>query len=146
MKRRQAGMTLIEVVIATVIIAAAGTTIIGLLTSMSQRSAEAASQAQSTSIARAYLNEIRARSFTCSGAPVLRRDFDCVTRYSGLDETPTDRFGNAIPNLNDYRVQVAVTPVSIGPIAAADARLIIVTVSDAFGGRTVLSGVKTDHP
>jgi prepilin-type N-terminal cleavage/methylation domain-containing protein len=146
MKPRQTGMTLIEVVIATVIIAIAGSTIVGLLASMARHSADAMSQAQSTSIARAYLNEILARSFQCSGTPALRRDFDCVGRYHGLDEPPTDRFGTAIPNLSGYRVQVTVSPVALGPISAADARLIVVTVTDAFGGRTVLSGIKTDHP
>ena len=146
MRHAQRGMTLIEVVVATVIIAAAGGTIIGLLSTMSRRSAETMTQAQSASIANAYLQEILSRSFACTGTPVLRRDFTCVDHYNGIDEAPTDRFGNPVPNLSSYRVRVAVSQTAIGPIPAADVRRVVVTVVDPFGDSTVLSGIKTDHP
>jgi type II secretory pathway pseudopilin PulG len=146
MRHGQRGITLIEVVIATVIIAAVGGTIVGVLSTMARNSAASMTQAQSTSIANAYLQEILSRSFTCTGAPILRRDFNCVAHYNGIDEAPTDRFGNPVPNLGNYRVRVSVVQSAIGPIPAADVRRVTVTVNDPFGGATVLGGIKTNHP
>src|SRR5690606_19079683 len=69
--RSQRGMTLIELVVAIVVISMAAGTIIGLLAFMSRSSAEGMARVQSAAIANAYLQDI------------LRRDFDTVDGFDG---------------------------------------------------------------
>jgi hypothetical protein len=49
-----------------------------------------------------------------------RAEFDDVDDYDGLNESPTDMFGNQISGLDDYTVQVTV---SSGDPAQIDVRV-----------------------
>lgn len=148
MRQLARGMTLIEVVVAIVIIAGVGGTVLALLAGMSRQSAATLLDAQRASIAGAYLEEIVAQPFTCSGPAAGRAGFNCVGNYHGMDEAPTDRFGNVVTALAGYRVQVSAQPsvFGLGSIPAGDVLLVTVTVTDPFGGRSVLSGFRTRHP
>lgn len=142
------GFTLVELVVAIVVIAAAGATLVGLLAYISKRSAEDMAVAQSATLAQAYLGEIMGQPFNDPGGPpeAGRNDFDDIADYAMSNAAPTDRFGNALPNLSAYSVSVQIQQVALGAIPAPDARRITVTVTDPFGDRVVLSAFKTAHP
>lgn len=130
---RQAGMTLVEVVISIVVIAIAVGAVLGTLSLNVQHSADALATTQAVSIAEAYLEEISLKAFDDpdgTDAEALRSDFDDVDDYDGLvDVGAVDQFGAAIPELTGYTVAVAVTPSAALPgIAAADALRIDVRV------------------
>lgn len=154
--RSQAGATLIELVLAIVIVSAAASTIVGLLTMMARQSADMMVQSQSASIANAYLNEILVRTLGNPANPD-GQDATCTTAES-IDDYPgclpagnlvRDRAGNLIASFADYRVVVTVTqpgfPNPFGVIPTNQTRLVRVSVTSPFGDTTTISGFKTRH-
>jgi MSHA pilin protein MshD len=155
--RDQRGATLIELIVAIVIIAGAAGTIVGLLAAMSGNSANAMSQVQSASIANAYLDEILARSFADPGGPVEagRADADDVGDYRNASVLPDtlvrDRQGVALAEFANYRVAVAVTQPSWTvagwpAIPGANVWQVTVRVTSPTGEVTQLVGLKSKHP
>lgn len=110
------GVTLLELVIAIVVIgiAVAGTAQVFTLTT--GRSADPLMRQQALLIAEAYMEEILLKRMVdpdtntvCSGVPVARNLANSVCEYNGINDTGArDQFGNAIPGLTDYTVTVAV--------------------------------------
>lgn len=135
MRSHAKGFTLIETVIAIVILSTAGITLIGVLARMAQTSAEGLAHTQSIGIAASYLDHILSR-------PNLNDidDFDGEV-HTGAE----DAFGKAIPEFQDYSVEVDVRDnVSLHDIGgSADVRLVTITVTDPLGRRVVLSGFRT---
>lgn len=129
---RQHGFTLIELVVALVIIAMAATTIVGVMSSIATRSAEAMQQTQAGDIANAYLRDALSRPFS---APY-------VIDHAGA----RDHFGNGIASLADYRVRVAAvqsTTLAGNPIPPGDCLLITVDVTSPGGFAVMLRAFKT---
>lgn len=155
MNHRQCGATLIELIVAIVIITAAAGTIVALLATMSRNSAEAMVQAQSALIANAYLSEILSRSFTNpsnpNGQAANRSIAESVDDYPGClpDNRVRDRNGNLIANFLDYRVSVVITqpgfPNPANVVPANQTRLIQIAVTSPFGDVTRLAGFKASH-
>jgi MSHA pilin protein MshD len=152
MKARASGFTLIELVIAIVIISAVGTTVLALLARVSLTSSEMMSQSQRTAVAKAYLEEILSKSLTCADATSGRQNYDCVQDYAGISNEPvTDRFGNLV-GFPGYSVSVVLSTSSalqisgLPAVPAAQRQRVEVRVTDAFGDRTSLIGIKTLHP
>jgi len=148
--RRQGGVTLIELVIAITIVAIAATTILGTLSAVASRSADAMIQQQAISIAQAYLDEILQRWVVDpNGTPpnTGRSSWDLVDSYNGLNDTGAkDQFGNAIAALSAYNVSVSVSQSSaLTGIAAAATRRIDVTVSRPPNVSVTLSGYRTNY-
>lgn len=114
---RQWGFTLIESIIALVVLAAAAAGVLLIYAEATARSADPMLRAQAQSIAIAYMDEILLQSYAdpetgATGATEegSRPDYDDVWDYDAINgETPTDRTGNTIAALNDYTVDVAVT-------------------------------------
>jgi MSHA pilin protein MshD len=150
--RSQRGGTLIELVLAIVIITATAGTIVGLLGAMSRSSADAMMQSQSASIANAYLNEILGQSFSDpDGTPDFGRnntdDIDDYARADVLpDTTVRDRDGNAVASLSSYSVAVFITQPGLNGIPNADTRLVRVEVTNPLNEITPLSGFRTRSP
>ena len=148
--RAQRGSTLIELVVAIVIITMAAGTIVGLIAMMSRSSAETMTQSQSANIANAYLSEILSQPFGPVIGGANRAAYNDVTDYNGLaDAAPLDRFGNPIPNSAGYRVDVFVANAALGTggnsIPAGNSRRIQVRVTDPMGDVVWLTGFKTQH-
>lgn len=146
--RRQQGMTLVEVVIAIVIIAIAVTAVLGVFARNIENSADALVIRQGISIANAYLEEVSLKPFTDPDGidgEGLRQNFDDVDDYNGLvDNGATDQFGNAIAGLEAYTVSVAVGASSALPnVASADALRIDVRVSYPPQMDFTISGYRT---
>jgi len=150
--RRQHGMTLVELVIAIVIIGIAAAALYSAMAAISARSADPMLRQQSLAIAEAYLEEILLQAFTdpsgavCPAAPANRVDYDNVCDYAGLsDNGARDARGQAIAALADYGVSVTVTPQAWNGLVAANALYVEVTVLDSAGQSLVLGGYRTRY-
>lgn len=104
------GFTLIEFVVALVIIGIGAALLTSFVTPTAS-SADPMLQAQARAIATGYMDEILLRKHNqdpgdCAGG---RGDWASIRCYDGLDESPTDQFGNPIGSLGSYQVTVAVS-------------------------------------
>ena len=131
--KRQAGMTLVELVMSIVVIAIAAGAILGLLSQTSGHSADAMIVSQAVSIGEAYAEEIGLQSFVDPDGvdgEALRANYDDIDDYDGLvDNGARDQFGNALPGLSNYTVSVSVqnssalTGVPNGDVQRIDVRI-----------------------
>ena len=132
---RQSGTTLIELVIAIVIISIAATAVLNVLSTNIAHSADPMIQHQAVAIAEAYLEEISLRSFHDPDGvdgEGSRDLYDDVDDYDGLvDVGARNQFDAALPGLDDYTVSVTVTQSALPSILATDNYLINVTVTHA---------------
>lgn len=136
MQERHGGFTLIEIIVAIVVIGIAASVILALLSTNVAASADPMIRQQAIAIANAYLEEISLRSFDDPDGmdgEALRIDFDDIDDYAGLSDAGAhDQFGNPIASLNAYNVNVSVANTAALPgVAAADAVRIDVTVTRA---------------
>jgi len=150
--RRQAGFTLLEVVLAIVIIALASTTIVGVMSATANRSSASMQEQQAAQIANAYLREALGLPFTDpAGADgeSTRQSYDDVHDYAIDTMGAHDRTDVAISGLEGYRVQVSTRTCPALPFLAAapdDCRSIVATVTTPAGLDVVLSAIKTKPP
>lgn len=112
------GLTLIELIIALVIVSVAVVGVLLPFTQTVKHSADPMLDAQALAIAEAYMDEILAKPVTGAAgctAGIPRSNCRRVQDYTGISaQAPTDQFGNAIPALADYRVSVAVGGSELG--------------------------------
>ncbi len=151
--RTQRGMTLVELVIAIVIVGIAAAALYSAMASITVRSADPMLRQQSLMLAEAYLEEILAQAYAGPEiAPVPsscaeRAYFDEVLDYRSLDQQPPcDAQGNMLTQLAGYRVQVSVTDSSLADGAASvPARYVEVRVTDPAGQELVLGGYRGNY-
>jgi prepilin-type N-terminal cleavage/methylation domain-containing protein len=142
--RRQGGFTLIEIVVAIVIIAIAGVSIVGLTSAMATRSAHAMQAQQVATIANSYLQEAMSKPFAPVAGGGTRATHNDVSDYNGLNDFGArDHNDNPLTGLSAYQVQVAVTPTVFNLIPIAQSKLITVSVTDPQGMVTQLSSFVT---
>ena len=147
---RQAGLTLVELLVSIVIVGIAASTILGVFSTTAGSSADPMIRHQAAAIAEAYLEEIRLRSFSDpdgSDGEASRADFDDVDDYNGLtDVGARNQFGAAIPELSDYTVSVAVSSSSgLGGLSSADVLRIDVLVTRGSDINYLVSAYRTDY-
>lgn len=150
MRTSERGVTLIELVVAITVVAIAATTVLGAISAVATRSADAMQQQQAIAIAQAYLDEILQRWVVDpNGTPANtgRGSWDLVDEYNGLvDAGAHDQFGNAITGLSGYTVSITVAQSSgLTGIAAAAARRVDVNVAYGSTGSVTLSGYRTSY-
>ena len=150
MRRRQRGVSLIELIVAITVVAIAATTILGAISAVASRSADAMQQQQAIAVAQAYLDEILQRWVVDpNGTPANtgRGSWDLVDQYNGLvDVGARDQFGNAIAGLAGYTVSVTVAQSSaLTGIALSAARRVDINVTYAPAGSVTLSGYRTSY-
>ncbi|PIP80009.1 MAG: prepilin-type cleavage/methylation domain-containing protein [Gammaproteobacteria bacterium CG22_combo_CG10-13_8_21_14_all_40_8] len=144
----QQGVTLIELVIAMVIIGIVATTLLGALGTMANKSGDPLPRQQAIAIAESYLAEIRLRSFeavaACTAKPATRPLYHLTCHYDGLtDARPKDQFGTDVPNLQNYAVSVNLfNSATLPGIAGTDQQRIQVTVTTPDGESFTLSGFR----
>lgn len=150
--KRQAGMTLVELVISIVIIGIAAAALYSAMAAITGRSADPLLRQQSLSIAEAYLEEIQLQPFldssgaVCPAPPASRASYDNVCDYDGLnDNGARDARGQAISALASYQVQVEVTAQAWAGLAASDVLRVQVTVTDPAGQPLSLDGFRTRY-
>lgn len=145
---RQSGLSLIEVIVAIVVIGIAASVVLGVLSANAGASADPMVRAQAVAVANAYLEEILLRDFDdpdASDGETARVDFDDVDDYDGLsDSGARNQFDVPVAGLADYDVSVTVTPSTALPgIPAADALRVDVTVTRAPDIALTLSAYRT---
>ncbi len=150
--KRQAGMTLVELVITIVIVGIAAAAMYSAMAAIVGRSADPLLRQQSLAIAEAYLEEILLQPFldsggsVCPAAPASRASYDNVCDYNGLnDNGARDARGQAIAALSGYRVQATVSAQAWAGLAAANVLYVQVTVTDPAGQQLVLGGYRTRY-
>jgi len=149
-RKPEAGVTLIELVVAITIVAISATTILGAMSAVASRSADAMLQQQASAVAQAYLDEILQRWVSDpNGTPpdTGRGSWDLVDQYNGLvDVGARDQFGQAIAPLAAYTVNVSVSPTTaLTGIASSDARRVDVTVTRAPNVTVKLTGYRAAY-
>lgn len=146
-RRRERGVTLIELVVTITIIAIAVAGVVGALSGNAVQSANRMIQQQAAAIAASYLDEIMQKPYTDpdGGTEATRDQFDNAGDYAALpDNLVRDQQGAAIAGLAGYRVNVAIIPSALPGLPAGTVQLINVTVTHPGSGVTVLmSGYKT---
>ncbi|MDX1404911.1 MAG: prepilin-type N-terminal cleavage/methylation domain-containing protein [Woeseiaceae bacterium] len=147
---RQSGVTLIELVIAIVIIAIAATAILGTFATTVGQSADPMIRHQAVAIAEAYLEEISLKSFDDPDGidgEATRDLYDDVDDYDGLtDNGARNQFDAAIAELSDYTIDVSVTGSNALPsITSADLVLINVTVTHPENIDFTVSGYRANY-
>ena len=142
--KRQRGVTLVELVVAIVVISIAGAALAGTLAYLNGTGNSSILQAQAQSIATAYLNEIVGKRFVADGVEASRDQYDDIFDYNGLDDAVArDENGNAAGN---FRVRVSVVAGALNGLPAADVRRIDVTVDYGNAWSVVASGYRTRYP
>lgn len=146
--RNSKGVTLIELIVAMVVISIAVVGVMSVLNYTTLHSADPVLRHQAIAIAEAYMEEISLKNYSDpdSDGEANRSQYDDVDDYDGLtDNGAVDQNGNAIAGLNNYRVSVSVIPQNYGPAGALVGGLeIIVTVTDPAGENLTLSGFRAD--
>ena len=133
--RRQQGMTLVELIVAIVVIGICVVSVLGLLSSLSVRSAAAMTRTQASAVAASYLEDITTKPYAAIGA------YDGTNHVGARDTT-----GALIAGLEQYRVQVNVVADTLGAAPnTTSAQRVEVTVTDPTGATTRLTGYRTSY-
>ncbi|MGH7690806.1 MAG: type IV pilus modification PilV family protein [Gemmatimonadaceae bacterium] len=144
------GVTLVELIVTIVVIAAAVSGAIALTAATATRSADTMVQVQSVVIGESYLHEILQKPFGSDCTPCTRTQMDKVADYNGLlDVGVRDATGTSVANLSNYAVQVTVANSALGAgpaVPAAQSELVTVTVTSPNGRSIALSGYRTLYP
>lgn len=143
--RRMAGVTLVELIIAIVIIAVALAGLVAAFTRATLASADPLLTQQMVAIGESMLEEVMLKPFgstTVSGTS--RADYTSIWDYNNYaeDSAVTDVAGNAIQGLGRYTVTVKVDAVALDQVPQADGARIRVTVRNGKES-LVLTGWRT---
>jgi MSHA pilin protein MshD len=145
-KRRMAGVTLVELVVAMVIV---GIALAGLMTVYNRASIASADPLitqQMLAIGETMMEEVMLKPYeSTTGTKSTRAQYDALDDYASYaKQTVTDVDGNAIAGLERYRVAVTVGPAGqpLPGIATADVKRIVVTVWNG-DQNLVLTGWRT---
>lgn len=149
LKNRQ-GITLIELIVAMVVISVALVGVMSVINLTTLHSADPVVRQQAIAIAEAYMEEITLKNYTDPDADdgeVSRALFDDVDDYDGLlDSGARDQNGNMISGLNNYTVSVSVSPQNYGPSGSQVSGLKIdVTVTGTGRESLILSGYRANY-
>jgi MSHA pilin protein MshD len=151
----QRGASLVELIVFIVIVGVALAGVLGVMSLTTARSADAVLHKQALAAAEALLEEISlqnfskpAGGFTGPFTPANRALFDTVDDYNGFSGIYTID-GVAVAALAGYNLTVSVAPAALGPagrqVAAGEAKLITVTVTDPTNTSIALSGYRTHY-
>lgn len=146
----QSGVTLIELIVAMIVISIALGGVLMVMNYTTSHSADPVLRHQAIAIAEAYMEEITLKNFTDpDGIEVgeTRATFDDVDDYNNLpDPLVRDQTGAAIAALANYRVAVNVAALNYGPVGNQIAGLQIdVTVTDPAGQVFTLTGYRAPY-
>lgn len=148
--RQPRGFSLIELVVAIVIIGVAVGGVMLVFIVALTHSADPQQQQQAIAIAEGYLDEILARRYDDPDGSNLgetRASFDNVGDYNGLDQAPSDQDGNMLAGLENYRVRVRVVDSNaLGPVGdTVPARRVDVRVTSGTLVDMTLSAYRTQN-
>ena len=151
--KRMAGVTLVELVIAIVIVSAALAGLVAAFTRATRASADPVVSQQMLAIGESLMEEIMLKPFIQNtDASATRADFNAIRDFDPIDDAADgyattgirDVDGDPIAGLETYNVAVRinVAGVVLNSVAAGDALRVQVTVTHG-AERLVLTGWKT---
>lgn len=147
--KKQAGITLVELILYIVIVSIGLAGILSVMSVTTQRSADPMVRKQALAVAESLMEEISLKDFSDpdgSEAGETRPTFDDVDDYNGYSSTGVkDIDENPIGALADYDVAITVAGAALGGIAAGEALLITVTVSGPGTESITLNGYRTNY-
>lgn len=140
-RRRQSGLTLVELIVAIVIVSVGLAGVLAAFQQVVRGSADPLARKQMLAIAEGMMEEIALKPYAGSAvvpAGCARETFADVDDYNGYASTGAcDLEGNAIPELAAYNVAVAVAIEALGGVAQA--KRITVTVNRGTDSLTLVS-------
>lgn len=143
----QAGVTLVELIVAMVIVGAAVAGLVAAFSSTARGSTDPAIRRQMMAIADGMMEEVLLKPFDApaGAAPGAgRANFDNVADFDGFERQPvTDVNDDPIAALARYRVRVQVEPAVLRQVPAGEALRITVTVTHPGIEAVVLRGWRT---
>jgi len=149
--RRNAGVTLVELIVALVIMGVALAGMVAVYTATTRSSVDPVIAQQMQAIADNMMEEILMKPYAKGPGTGTRSNFDDVRDYDGYDSQTQgipDVEGNVIPGLERYKVRVDVldNKVPLANVPAADTLRIDVTVTLIADPNTkiVLTGWRTN--
>lgn len=152
--RREAGASLIELVVAIVVISISLTGTLLVVDTTTRRSADPMLERQAISIAESYLSEALQKNYLdpdtstlCRPVEASRANYDNICDYSGLDEMGArNQNGTPVAGLDSYRIQIVVDQsANLGGISGSDDVLRVdATVTDPTGRVVRLAGYRTN--
>ncbi len=147
-------MSLVELVVAIVVVAITLTGTMLIVDSTTRRSVDPMLERQAASIAASYLEEILQKSYLdpddgalCPDPEPMRSLYDNVCDYDGLDETGAhDQNGMPVPGLEAYHVEIHVDRnAHLGSISGSTNVLRVdTTVTDPLGRPVRLAAYRTN--
>ncbi len=152
----QHGVTLIELIVAIVVVSIALTGVLLVTSYTTRHSADPVLTHQAVAIAEAYMEEITLKNYLdpdtgtlCPAAEPSRVLYDNVCDYNNLsDSGAVDQNGNSIGGLSNYSVRVAVSNPEqpYGPAGmTVNGLRIDVTVTDPAGESLTLAGYRANY-
>ncbi len=151
MSSKSHGFTLIELIIAIVIIGIGLTGVLLAFNTTVRHSADPMIRKQMLSLAEQMLEEILLKPYvapTGSSGGISGCDrslADEISDYAAYDQAACDLNGNALPSLADYRLQVTLSSgATLGSLSSADVTRIAVTVTHGADS-LVLTGYRTHY-
>jgi MSHA pilin protein MshD len=143
------GFTLVELVIAMVVVSVALGGVLMVMNYTVQHSADPMLRHQAVAIAESYLEEVLLKPFADpdgTDGESVRSLLDDVDDYDGWsDSGARDQNGTAITGLESYTVSVVVANVAWNGIGSADCKRVTVTVNHPAIGNLSLVGYRTDY-
>ena len=147
-------MSLVELVVAIVVVAITLTGTMLIVDTTTRRSADPMLERQATSIAESYLEEILQKAYLdpdegtlCPAPEPTRPLYDNVCDYDGLDEIGArDQNGTRVTGLEAYHVEIRVDRnAQLGSISGSeDVLRIDATVTDPLGRPVLLAAYRTN--
>ena len=150
------GFTLIEMIMAIVVLTAAASGILFAFAQNTARSADPMIRQQAIIIAQAYLEEIMLKPYndpdggetgSCEEGAGNRIQYDDVADYSCINDTAgaVDQFGNSLAGLASYNVSVSVATTTIGAPAVAARRIDVTVTHDSQPVNIIITGYRTSY-
>ena len=149
------GFTLIEMIIAIVVLAAGVTGIFAAFSQNAATSADPMIKQQAIIIAQGYLEEATLKPYddpdggetgTCEEGARIQyddvADYDCVNDTAGA----VDQFGNTFAGLGAYNVAVSVSTVNIGAPAVTTRQVVVTVTHDTITNLSMtLTGYRASY-
>jgi MSHA pilin protein MshD len=145
-KHRMAGVTLVELVVAMVIVGVALAGLVSVYNRASIASTDPLITQQMLAIGETMMEEVMLKPYdSTTGTKSTRAQYDALDDYASYTkQAVTDVDGNAIAGLERYRVAVTVGPAgqTLPGVATTDVKRIVVTVWNG-DQNLVLTGWRT---
>jgi MSHA pilin protein MshD len=145
-RRRMAGVTLVELVVAMVIVGVALAGLVSVYNRASIASTDPLITQQMLAIGETMMEEVMLKPYTGNKVPdALRAQYDELDDYASYaKQAVTDVDGNAIAGLERYQIGVTVgtAPQTLPGVATTDVKRIVVTVWNG-NQNLVLTGWRT---